>query len=95
MNKGADEQWLIEFYGEDWVSCEIVFPNGVTVRLSGEIAASTLVAEFNALAAILSIAKWKRMMEFYGDTSSAGDLNVVYSVADNAIIHSNHIGNEQ
>ena len=53
------------------------------------------VAEFNALAAILSIAKWKRMMEFYGDTSSAGDLNVVYSVADNAIIHSNHIGNEQ
>lgn len=53
------------------------------------------VAELNALAAILSIAKWKRMMEFYGDTSSAGDLNVVYSVADNAIIHSNHIGNGQ
>ena len=53
------------------------------------------VAELNALAAILSIAKWKRMMEFYGDTCSAGDLNVVYSVADNAIIHSNHIGDGQ
>ena len=53
------------------------------------------VAELNALAAILSIAKWKRMMEFYGDTSSAGDLNISYSVSDNAIIHSNHIGNGQ
>ena len=53
------------------------------------------VAELNALAAILSITKWKRMMEFYGDTSSAGDLNVAYSVADNAIIHSNHIDDGQ
>ena len=60
-----------------------------------EVKGADLIAELNALAAILSIAKWKRMMEFYGDTCTAGDLNVVYSVADNAIIHSNHIGNGQ
>ena len=49
------------------------------------------VAELNALAAILSILKWKRMLEFYGDTTSADDLNVAYAVADNVIIHSSHL----
>ncbi len=48
------------------------------------------IAELNALAAILSILKWKRMLEFYGDTTSADDLNIAYAVADNAIIHSSH-----
>lgn len=52
------------------------------------------VAELNALAAILSITKWKRMMEFYGDSASEGDLDIVYSVSDNVIIHSNHVSNE-
>ena len=50
------------------------------------------VAELNALAAIFSILKWKRMLEFYGDTTSADDLNIAYAVADNAIIHSSHLG---
>lgn len=49
------------------------------------------VAELNALAAILSILKWKRMLEFYGDTTAADDLNIAYTVADNAIIHSSHL----
>lgn len=51
------------------------------------------VAELNALAAMLSIIKWKRIVEFYGDTTCAGDLNIAYSVADNAIIHSTHLTN--
>lgn len=50
------------------------------------------VAELNAFAAILSILKWKRMLEFYGDTTSADDLNIAYTVADNTIIHSSHLG---
>ena len=50
------------------------------------------VAELNALAAILSILKWKRMLEFYGDSTSADDLNISYTVADNTVIHSSHLG---
>ena len=50
------------------------------------------VAELNSLAAIFSILKWKRMLEFYGDTTSADDLNIAYAVADNAVIHSSHLG---
>lgn len=49
------------------------------------------VAELNSLAAILSILKWKRMLEFYGDTTTANDLNIAYTVADNTIIHSSHL----
>ena len=36
------QQQLRHQHGVVQPSCEIVFPNGVTVRLSGEIAASTL-----------------------------------------------------
>lgn len=53
------------------------------------------IAELNALAAILSILKWKRMLEFYGDTTSADDLNIAYAVADNTIIHSSHLGQQE
>lgn len=66
-----------------------------SIQLDDDLYKSNIqVAELNALAAILSVTKWKRMMEFYGDASSKGDLDIAYSVSDNVIIHSNHVGDE-
>lgn len=44
------------------------------------------IAELNALAAVLSIIQWKRMVEFYNNQTD-GYLNFVYSIAGNNIEH--------
>lgn len=49
-------------------------------------ASNIQIAELNAMAAIESIIRWKKLLEFYGDTSSTLDLNCVYSVQTNTII---------
>ena len=75
----------IDIYNGEIYTCVENFMDGVGSNIQ--------VAELNALAAMLSIIKWKRIVEFYGDTTCAGDLNIAYSVADNAIIHSTHLTN--
>ena len=44
------------------------------------------IAELNALAAVLSITQWKRMIGFYHDQTD-GYLNFIYSVAGNNVVH--------
>ena len=44
------------------------------------------IAELNALAAVLSIIQWKRMVEFYNNQTD-GYLNFVYFIAGNNIEH--------
>lgn len=49
-------------------------------------ASNIQVAELNSLAATMSVIKWKKLMGFYGNTSSMNDLNFVYTIQTNTII---------
>lgn len=59
---------------------------GSTSEADNPYASNIQIAELNALAAIESIIKWKKLLDFYGDTSSLKDLNCVFSVQTNSII---------
>ena len=48
-------------------------------------ASNIQVAELNAIAAEFMILKWKRMLGFYGDMTSADDANSIYAVQENAV----------
>lgn len=49
-------------------------------------ASNIQVAELNAIAAEFMILKWKRMLGFYGDMTSADDANAIYAVQENAVL---------
>lgn len=49
-------------------------------------ASNIQIAELNSMAAMLAVVKWKKLLGFYADTSSLGDLNTVYCVHSNSII---------
>lgn len=51
----------------------------------GLYASNIQVAELNAIAAELMVLKWKRMLGFYGDTTSMSDVNFIYTVQENAV----------
>lgn len=67
---------LKDSYGDDLADID----NNAAYRTNIQI------AELNALAAVLSIIQWKRMIGFYHDQTD-GYLNFLYSVAGNNIIH--------
>lgn len=51
-------------------------------------ASNIQIAELNSLAAVLSVIRWKKFLEFYADTSSSNELNFIYCVDTNNIIKS-------
>lgn len=52
----------------------------------GPYASNIQIAELNSLAAVLSVIRWKKLLEVYADTSSSDELNFVYCVDTNNII---------
>lgn len=56
---------------------------GTDIEFDDEYSSNIQIAELNALAAVLMIIKWKRMMNFYSNT--ANDDNMVYSISTNEI----------
>ena len=48
-------------------------------------ASNIQIAELNAIAAEFMILKWKRMLGFYGDMTSAEDVNAIYAVQENTM----------
>lgn len=48
-------------------------------------ASNIQIAELNAIAAEFMILKWKRMLGFYGDMTSAEDANAIYAVQENTM----------
>lgn len=59
---------------------------GVLGKDNDPYASNIQIAELNALAAIESVIRWKKFLEFYGDSSSIKDLNCVYCIQTNTII---------
>lgn len=57
---------------------------GCEVGIEDEYSSNIQIAELNALAAILMVTKWKRMMNYYVDEGNA-DNNIVYSIPVNEI----------
>ena len=56
---------------------------GADVEIDDEYSSNIQIAELNALAAVLMLIKWKRMMNFYSNT--ANDNNMVYNISTNEI----------
>jgi hypothetical protein len=57
---------------------------GSDVELEDEYSSNIQIAELNAMAAVLMIVKWKRMMNFYSNTTQ--DNNIVYTISTNEIV---------
>lgn len=64
----------------DHIACAF----GRDVEIDDEYASNIQIAELNALAAILMVVKWKRLMNYYMDGGNCDD-NMVYAISTNEI----------